>query len=136
MFGSTPVVSVRLSSSDEELEEPARSGVNVRAAGYSHQPAKEAAPRSTETRVNPTTNAQGNTNIANQFTKPNNNTNLEAQRTIESHDKESANITPAQDEEIQHLDADQGRLDNRINFIQQMQLSVCIILFNPNPVNH
>merc|ERR1719342_2079108 len=107
MFGSTPVVSVRLSSSDEELEEPARLGVNVRAAGYSHQPAKEAAPRSTETRLNPTTNAQGNTNIANQFTKPNNNTNLEAQRTIESNDQEAAKVTTDQ-EEIQHLDADQG----------------------------
>ena len=84
MFGSTPVVSVRHSSSDEEADEPARSGVNVRATGFSHQPVMPA-PRQVETK--PITNAQENVN--NQFTKPNNNPNLAAEKTSDSKEKEA-----------------------------------------------
>ena len=114
MFGSTPVVSVRHSSSDEEPEEPARSGVNVRAGGYNQQPVKQA-----ETRANPTTNAQDNTNITKQFTKPINNTNLEAERTQQSQNHETTIAIPTQETEIQHpdRDADQGRVGNWISLI-------------------
>jgi len=105
MFGSTPVVSVRHSSSDEEPEEPTRSGVNVRAGGYNQQPVKQA-----ETRANPTTNAQDNTIITKQFTKPINNTNLEAEGTLQSQNQETTKVIPTQETEIQHpdRDADQG----------------------------